>query len=377
MATRRRAKKTSALSVFIIGAFSLVIFAIAVFIGVTLLNSSGIVELPSSSDSSASSDRVSVINPDGEPSEEPQQPDADASRASSSSEASAPAPVSSSSSAPPESSESGPSGGSASSGTSSAAAGGSSSAGASSAIPVASSSTPATPATFDMGSSGFANIASYQQINSDVHGWLRVPGTNVDYPVLRSSSGMNPHYYLDKNLYKQTDRNAVVYAGSTVKFGTPATMSRNSVLFGHNWTNYSASPRIGNENDVMFAQLAAYHHLDFAKQHPYIWFSSSEQEMAWVVFSCFYTDISFNYIEPNPTDSVYSSIIDGAIARSRHIFDVDVDTSDKILTLSTCTRAYGQSDKQRFVIMARLMRAGEQFTGVDVKPNPSPVLPKL
>ncbi|MEG1972810.1 MAG: hypothetical protein RR315_06575, partial [Oscillospiraceae bacterium] len=72
-------------------------------------------------------------------------------------------------------------------------------------------------------------------------------------------------------------------------------ISDNNVLYGHNWTNYSANPKIGDANDVMFAQLAAYHHLDFAKAHPYIFYSTENEEMTWQVFAAFYTDIDFYY----------------------------------------------------------------------------------
>ena len=70
-------------------------------------------------------------------------------------------------------------------------------------------------------------------------------------------------------------------------------------------------------------------------------------------------------------------IVNGARSRSRHNFDVEVTTSDKILTLSTCTRAYGASDQQRFVVMARLLREGEQVKAITVTDNPNPVLPSL
>jgi sortase B len=226
-----------------------------------------------------------------------------------------------------------------------------------------------------MGSSGYSNIASYQKINSDVMGWIKVPGTNINYPVLYNSSDV--YYYMTRDLYKQTSKNGVIWADPADIFGTASQISRNTVLYGHNWTNYSANPRIGYSSDVMFAQLTAYHHLDFAKQYPYIYYSTADQEMTWVVFAAFYTDVSFNYIEANPSDSNFAAIISGAKSRSRHIFDVDVTTSDKILTLSTCTRAYGKSDQQRFVVMARLLRSGETLTAINVTTNPNPVLPNL
>jgi sortase B len=127
----------------------------------------------------------------------------------------------------------------------------------------------------------------------------------------------------------------------------------------------------------MFGQLTSYHHLNFAKSHPYIYYSTADQEMSWVVFAAFYTDVNFNYIIPSPDDAGLTTIINNAKARSRHIFNVSVSSADKILTLSTCTRAYGQSDRQRFVVMARLMHAGETFVPIDVVPNPRPVLPTL
>lgn len=344
MAKNRMAKK-SPMSSIVIVALALLIFIVAVSIGVSLLKKSDVTE-PSSS----------------------------ASESISESESSSEAPESSSS----EASESQP--------TSEAA---SSSSAASSLANVTSSSTAASstavsstlPAKFDpatMGASGKANIPSYKQINADVKAWLKVPGTNINYPVLQSPSGYDAHYYLDKNIYRQTSRDGVIYAGSTCKFGTgSAGLSKNTVLFGHNWTNYSAAPRIGSASDVMFAQLTSYHYLNFAKAYPYIWFSTDSQEMAWVVFAAFYTDVSFNYIEPNPTDAGQAAIISGAKARSRHNFDVDVNSSDKILTLSTCTRAYGSSDKQRFVVMARLLRSGETLKEIGVTTNPNPVLPNL
>lgn len=353
MAVNHKAQK-SPMSSIVIVALALLIFIVAVSIGVSLLKKPDAIEDPSSSISESESE------PESEP-ESSEEPESSSEEPSSSSEA----PTSSSSS------------------TVSLPAASSTATGTASSTPAASSAVAVNtaPATFDpasMGASGKANIASYKQINSDVKAWLKVPGTNINYPVLQSASGYDAHYYLDKNIYRQTSRDGVIYAGSTAKFGTGSDgLSKNTVMFGHNWTNYSAAPRIGNASDVMFAQLTAYHYLNFAKAYPYMWFSTESAEMTWVVFAAFYTDVSFNYIDPNPTDTAFASVISGAKARSRHNFDVEVSTSDKIITLSTCTRAYGSSDKQRFVVMARLLRSGETLKAIDVTTNPNPVLPKL
>ena len=84
--------------------------------------------------------------------------------------------------------------------------------------------------------------------------------------------------------------------------------------------------------------------------------------------------ISFNY---NVSEGNIGYIISEAKARSRHTFDVDVNSSDKILTLSTCTRAYGNTSNQRFVVMARLLRPGESIAPITVTSNPSHKQPSV
>ena len=70
-------------------------------------------------------------------------------------------------------------------------------------------------------------------------------------------------------------------------------------------------------------------------------------------------DLHFDYIK---TDANVVSLAKEAMSRSMHNFSVDVKSSDKILTLSTCTRAYGKRADQRFVVMARKVRKGEKLT---------------
>ena len=85
------------------------------------------------------------------------------------------------------------------------------------------------------------------------------------------------------------------------------------------------------------------------------------------------TDLSFNYI----STAGGQGIIEEAKRRSRHKFNVDVNSSDKILTLSTCTRAYGQTSNQRFVVMARLLRPGESVTPYTITANPNHKQPNV
>lgn len=232
-------------------------------------------------------------------------------------------------------------------------------------VPTASETTVSTTPV-DQGGSGVANIATWKNTNSDTIGWLKVPGTNINYPVVQ---GPYTNYYTSLGYNKQYSKQGVIWADSACGFN--GGLSSNTVLYGHNWTNYGAVPRIGSPSDTHFAQLTAFQHLSFAKSHPTIWFSTEGNEMQWQIFAAFYTDIDFNYISA----SGGQGIIDGAKARSEHIYDVPVSSSDKILTLSTCTRRFGSSNRQRFVIMAKLVDSAS--SSVSITTNPNPVRPNL
>ena len=228
-------------------------------------------------------------------------------------------------------------------------------------------------------------IEEANAINSDVVGWLSIAGTNIDYPVLQDPNGKsNPinkvnQYYLERDLYKKTSKNGCIYADDYNNMGNRSQLSRNTILYGHNWTNIEkngAAVRMNDERDVMFAQLLMFSDFDFAKKTPTITFSTEDDNITWVVFAAFYTDLDFYYINDNPNDVDFMGIVNGAIQRSEHLYDVDVRLSDKILTLSTCTRRLGNTSNQRFVVMARILRDNERVE--DFAPpvdNPNPFRP--
>ena len=217
------------------------------------------------------------------------------------------------------------------------------------------------------GYTGVDQLPYYQSINSDTVGWLRVPGTNINHAVVQNTQDVN--YYTAKGYDKGYSYYGVIWTNPST-----TTSSSNTVLYGHNWTNYSAAPRIGYSGDIMFAQLTGYHYLSMAQSYPYIYYSTPGDQGTYVIFACFYTEPAFQY---NVAEGDMNYIINEARARSRHTFNVDVNASDKLLTLSTCTRAYGATSNQRFVVMARRLRPGETITEVGVTSNPGHKQPSV
>lgn len=167
--------------------------------------------------------------------------------------------------------------------------------------------------------------------------------------------------------------NGVIWADYEDKIGDRTQLSENTVIYGHNWTNYSATPAITRSSDVMFAQLTSFHYLDFAQSHQFVYFSTEEEQMIWQIFAAFYTgsDNDFYYISCNMDADSLQYIIDEARSRSEHIYDVEVTSNDKILTLSTCTRRFPELGKdQKFVVMAKLIDSAPVEAEVTTNPNP-------
>ena len=201
---------------------------------------------------------------------------------------------------------------------------------------------------------GYSQMQSWKKVNSDVVGYLRIPGTNIDYPVVQGATN-NTYTHLD--IYKNSSRDGVIWADSDVKPG-----SHNTILYGHNWTNVSSNPAIGRSSDVMFAQLTAYQHASFTQSHPTIQYANANGDATWVVFATLYTTDLNSYIYTNVAPTVLAKW-----AKKQSVMcssSIDINNDDQILTLSTCTRYFGQFENQRFVVMARKLRKGETLSSV-------------
>lgn len=186
-------------------------------------------------------------------------------------------------------------------------------------------------------------ILSVKKKNSDAVGWVYVRNTLINYPVYQYKDN---DYYLHKNGNKNADIHGAIFADYRCKFNS---LSQNTVIYGHNMLNGS-----------MFGSEKKYTDKKFLEENPIVEFSTSDQDRQWKIFAVFFIEPTFNYIEPNPSKELFTTILNKAKEKSLYkINNVDVGVDDKILTLSTCApRSMGNL---RFVVMARLLRDGESY----------------
>lgn len=176
--------------------------------------------------------------------------------------------------------------------------------------------------------------------NPDLAGWLTIPGTRIDYPVMYSPD--EPERYLHANF-------EVSYSFAGLPFIDAACdpESGNRIIYAHNMLDGS-----------IFRTLLKYQQKDFWQRNPVISFSTLYEEQEYEVVAAFYdkvykkSDTNFKFYQFYDTSD--QSSFDEAMAyyREHALYDTGVTAQcgDLFLTLVTC--AY-QTENGRFVVVAR------------------------
>lgn len=190
----------------------------------------------------------------------------------------------------------------------------------------------------------FDNLDYAIKKNRDSVAWLEVPETDVNNIVMQ---GDDNDFYLRRNEDKEYDIYGCYFADYECGFGKYDDFSQNTIIYGH-------SDSTDNPDGKRFAQLHRFSDPEFAKRVPYVYVSTPEGRFKFEIFSVFYTDTNFKYIDVNIADAQKLELAQKAKLMSIHKYDAEPNEKDKLLTLSTCTVRYGADANYRFVIMAKL-----------------------
>ena len=166
------------------------------------------------------------------------------------------------------------------------------------------------------------DFKSLKEINTDVIAWIKVNGTNIEYPVVK---GTDNSYYLKHNLKKEYNNAGWIFADYKNKFdGT----DRNIVIFGHN-----------TKDGSMFGSLKNVLESDWQKEvkNTIIVMVNENEPIIYQVFSTYSIKPEDYYITTEfKDDEDFSKFIDTIKKRSNYDYNVNVDSSDSVLTLSSC-----------------------------------------
>lgn len=190
----------------------------------------------------------------------------------------------------------------------------------------------------NMGYTG-ADLDACKAINSDFIGWLQIPGTKVDYPVVLTN---DVDYYLDHTFDRKENIIGCLFSLGKSDYSTP---SRNIAVYGHHMRR--------SRSTTMFQPLHEYKSASFRNAHADITFDTLYGSRSYTVFAV------INKRESDwdasaadfASDADCQAFLDRVQDWSLYDTGVHVSTDDHILTLITCDRDY-HSDDGQLVVMA-------------------------
>lgn len=173
--------------------------------------------------------------------------------------------------------------------------------------------------------------------NPDCIGWLSIPDTVIDYPVMYTPDNAQKYIHLS---FKENYSFAGCLFADT--FCTPCGSNRstNVIIYGHNM-----------KSGDMFHALLNYENAEYYANHRYINWTTIEGMAVYEIFAAFRTTSDsevYSFIDAQD-ELVYNSFI--ADCKSKTPYDTcAVDSGTDLLTLSTC--AYHITNG-RFVVLAK------------------------
>ena len=174
------------------------------------------------------------------------------------------------------------------------------------------------------------NFTELQKTNEDVIGWLYIPNTKVDEPILK---GETNDTYLRTDIYKKSNKAGSIFIDeiNNVDF-----KDDNTIIYGHNMKNGSR-----------FHALKQFVEADYFKENRYVYIYLPDGTVS--VYDIYGADII----------SAYSDLYRKGIDYQKYIKEVLADCNQKtevseeqapLIMLSTC---YTGTD-DRYVVFARL-----------------------
>ena len=174
--------------------------------------------------------------------------------------------------------------------------------------------------------------------NADFVGWLKIPGTKINYPVVWTDS---VDYYLTHTFSGKESKVGALFSLGKTDYKTPG---KNIAIYGHHITTSG-----GN----MFQPLMSYKKRSFYENHKTVYFDTLYDLGEYTIFAV----VNLVNGEWDPAaasfgnDNDFLAFVRRAKAQALYDTGVEVSADDHIITLITCDRSYHDKDG-RLLVMA-------------------------
>ena len=185
------------------------------------------------------------------------------------------------------------------------------------------------------------NFDNLKKINSDVVGWIKVNGTNINYPFVQSKDNK---YYLTHSFSKSYNNAGWVF----LDYRNNNINNRNTIIYAH-----------GRTDKTMFGTLRKVLNNGWINNtNNYVIKISTEKENSlWQIFSIYHIPTTNDYLQTEFKDErEYQRFLNILKNRSNHNFNTSITSNDTILTLSTC-----YNDSEKMVVNAKLIKKQKKY----------------
>lgn len=171
--------------------------------------------------------------------------------------------------------------------------------------------------------------------NPDTKAWLKLKGTNINYPILQGASN-------DTYLYRMFDgkynRKGSLFIDYRVENPFQDFMT---IVYGHNM-----------KDNTMFSHLMEYKNQDFYKKHPKMLLYTPSKNYNMYVIGAMYIDAAAPQYKLFFNESEKASYVNWISSNSVIKTDEVASAQDKIVMLSTCTNV---DENGRFIVFGKLV----------------------
>ena len=191
------------------------------------------------------------------------------------------------------------------------------------------------PPEIDIGTG--ADLAACLAQNDDFIAWIRIPGTNVDYPVVWTDDA---EYYLYHTFTGKQGAAGTLFSLMKTDYSIP---NRNIAIYGHH---------LKSTGEKMFTSLMRYKNPDFYEDNQTIVLDSLYRHSEYTIFAV--VNMKVGDWEPSRTtfsgDAAFMAFVNRAKSESLYDTGVEVGADDHILTLITCDRSAGGASGRLIVL---------------------------
>ncbi len=165
------------------------------------------------------------------------------------------------------------------------------------------------------------NLTALQDVNPDVIGWILLPDTDINYPLLHTT---------DNSTYLHTAWDGTDSVSGSIFLETrsdPNFVDFNTIIYGHHMRNGS-----------MFAPLMGYKDAEFLTDHANIYIATADGVRRYTVFSAYEAPVtSDTYRLYFKNTAQKQTALDFYLDSSHWEPPITPTANDQLLTLSTCT----------------------------------------